>query len=172
MPLLTLATLSGDYSLLAAASLQQRINQNILPVNYATDCATGVSNSRRAQIEAEASQATLGNLINLPKIGTCDVWGKQFSDNLRQEPASDIPILFASAEFDPRTPASDVQEFLNQGLFSHGQSLLIKGVSHDFNLDAQSSVIFADTVADFFNGDSIGVDVIESAFKFVVAPPQ
>ncbi len=172
LPLLTLATLSGDYSLLAAASVQQRINQKILPVNYATDCATGVSNSRRAQIEAESPRTTLGNLINLPKIGTCDVWGKQFSDGLRQEPASDIPILFASAELDPRTPARDVQEFLNQGLFPNGQSILIKGVSHDFNLDAQSSVIFADTVADFFNGDFVGLDVIKSTFNFVVAPPQ
>ncbi len=123
------AMLAGDYSALARWTLRQRFPAPVNLMHVAMDCASGASAERLARIHREAGEAILGDAINFPIAGLCDLPGlPHLPDSFRAPLESDVPALLIAGTFDGRTPVANAEEV------SHGMPnavvLVIDKASH------------------------------------------
>jgi pimeloyl-ACP methyl ester carboxylesterase len=102
-------------------------------MTYAMHVASGVSDQRKAQIQAQTSGAIFGDAINwgigdgafVTALDIPDL-GKRF----RQPFRSSVPVLLISATLDGRTSESDARAVGRQ--FQDAFYVTIDGASHDF----------------------------------------
>ncbi len=76
-----------------------------------TDCASGVSARRLAQIRSEESSSILGRFTNDPFPDICRAVGSpDLGDDYRSPIVSDVPVLFISGTLDSNTPPFQAEE--------------------------------------------------------------
>jgi len=108
----------------------RQVGAGLSAMNLAMDCASGVSATRRARIEAEAATSLFGDVANdiyslwCPVLGDVDL-GAVF----RAPIASDVPTLFVSGTLDCKTPPFQAEE-LRWG-FPRGQTLTVVNAGHE-----------------------------------------
>lgn len=122
-------------------------------MSYMMDCASGVTATRREQIEREAPTATLGVLMNDPFPGVCDAWkAPDLGDTFRSPVVSDIPVLFISGTLDARTPVEQAEEY--RRWLRNSQHVILDGAVHGDPLFLGSPRI-RDVMLEFMLGRSL-----------------
>ncbi|WP_273146402.1 alpha/beta fold hydrolase [Oceanicaulis alexandrii] len=77
---------------------------SLSPMSTAMDLASGITDARLAQVEAEAQTALLGAYLNFPMPQLNRLWdGLDLGDGFRAAPQGDTPILLLSGTLDGRT---------------------------------------------------------------------
>jgi pimeloyl-ACP methyl ester carboxylesterase len=97
---------------------------------YCTDCASGASPARRAQVKAEAPKALLGDVANLSYPDVCDAWNvRELDDIFHRGPIHcSVPTLFISGTLDARTPPTQAENARKE--FKTSFHLRIEGATH------------------------------------------
>lgn len=123
------------------------------------DCYSGISPTRRRQIEREAKATLLGDVMDLPHPYVCDAWGSpDLGEEFRQSSAnSRLPVLFISGTFDVRTPVSNAEE-VRRG-FPNSEHLIIEGAVHSDPLFLSSPKI-KDAMLEFMKGQKLSTTKI------------
>jgi pimeloyl-ACP methyl ester carboxylesterase len=123
------------------------------------DCYSGVSPARRKQIQREAKQTLLGDVMDLPQPDICDAWGNpDLGEAFRSPVKSKIPVLFISGTFDVRTPVSNAEE-VRRG-FPNSEHLIIEGAVHSDPLFLSSPKI-KEVMLEFMKGQKISATRIQ-----------
>jgi pimeloyl-ACP methyl ester carboxylesterase len=122
----------GDYSILKRF-VERRYNQfgaGISVMTLVTDISSGVSKSRKLQIQKEARTALLGDIVNFPISEMGDVFGNpDLGDEYRSPIKTDVPTLFVSGVLDNNTQpfqADDVRK-----TFKNSTHLVIDNAGHE-----------------------------------------
>jgi pimeloyl-ACP methyl ester carboxylesterase len=77
---------------------------SLSPMSMAMDMASGITDARLVQVEAEAQNALLGAYLNFPMPQLNRLWdGLDLGDGFRTTPQGDTPILLLSGTLDGRT---------------------------------------------------------------------
>jgi pimeloyl-ACP methyl ester carboxylesterase len=137
----------GEFSALGQWALANRAPRPINLMNLAIDCASYSSRDRLARIARESQSALLGDAINFPLPGICDIKNlPRLPDSFRDTFTSDAPVLLISGTFDGRTPVQNAVE-VGQGM-RRARMLVIDGASH--GLFREAAVTAA--LVEFFRG--------------------
>ncbi|MBX2803955.1 MAG: alpha/beta hydrolase [Myxococcales bacterium] len=160
----------GALDELAGRVAPHRFEPTFVPVNYLVDCQTAASAERLAAVHAEAEEAVLGRVFDLPKFGdgVCEPWGAPLGDDVRTEVVSDVPVLLVAGDLDPRTPTENAEQVL-EGL-SQGQLLPVHGVSHALQLDAEAEAAYRQAVLAFLDGQPLPVKAIDVPWDLAALP--
>ena len=128
----------------------------------ATDCATGSSDERRAQVAREATLALLGNARNmLFAPGICaEVGSPDLGPRYRTRIYSRTPALFLSGSLDPITPSFQAEE-VRWG-FPNGTHLVVENGFHESLVVPEVQ----DAVAAFFRGEDV------RGMRIALPPPR
>ena len=125
----------GDYSDLIRWTIPFRMPRPLNVMNLAMDCASFASTERLARVREQASATLLGDAMNFPLPGVCDVPGlPRLPDSFRAPVISAVPALLVTGTFDGRTPPPNA-EAVAKGL-SRATVLIIPGASHSLFRDA------------------------------------
>jgi pimeloyl-ACP methyl ester carboxylesterase len=156
LPALFYAMSKGDFST-AAQGWMSFISEGLSHLGsamaYMMDCYSGVSAARRREIEEEAKTCLLEDVIDLPHPYVCDAWGSpDLGDDFREDPRSNVPVLFISGTFDVRTPVSNAEE-VRRG-FPNSDHLIIEGAVHSDPLFLSSPLI-KEVMLEFLKGQKI-----------------
>lgn len=143
----------GDYSILKRF-VERRYNQfgaGISVMTLVTDISSGVSKSRKLQIQKEAKTALLGDVVNFPISELGDVFGNpDLGNEYRSSIKTDVPTLFVSGVLDNNTQpfqADDVRK-----TFKHSTHLVIDNAGHESMLvDSQVQ----QTMVQFLRGGDV-----------------
>jgi hypothetical protein len=120
---------------------------------FMMDCYSGISSERRRQIEREAKSALLGDVMDFPFPGVCEVWTKSdLGEKFRAPVKTNIPALFISGTLDVRTPPGNAEE-VRRG-FQNSAHLIIEGAVHSDPLFLSSPRI-KDVMLEFMKGQKI-----------------
>ncbi len=121
----------GDFSWLARTVLEFRRGWLGNAMTYMMDYASGCSGPRLIQIQSEASQTILGDLMNFPFPEICDAWGNpDLGPGFRSPIMSEVPVFFLSGTLDARTPTSNAEGVAQE--FPNSHHLLVEGAAHSF----------------------------------------
>lgn len=145
----------GDYSqaALSWARFVRGLRNAGSAMSSLMDCYSGVSPARRKQIQREATETLLGDVMDLPQPDICDAWGNpDLGETFRSPVKSKIPVLFISGTFDVRTPVSNAEE-VRRG-FPNSEHLIIEGAVHSDPLFISSPKI-KDVILEFMKGQKI-----------------
>lgn len=144
----------GDFSLAAQGWLNLSRSGSVgSAMAYMMDCASGLSNQRRKQIEREANTALLEDVMDFPFPDVCDAWDNPDAGAAFRAPAkSRIPALFISGTLDVRTPPTNAEE-VRKG-FPNSVHLIIDGAVHSDPLFLSSPQI-KDLMLEFMKGQKI-----------------
>ena len=124
------AMMTGDYGILARWTLRQRFPPPLNLMHVAMDCASAASADRLARIRREAPDALLGDAINFPVSGLCDLPGlPRLPDDFRAPLVTDTPVLLIAGTFDGRTPVQNVRSLART--MPAARILVVDGASHD-----------------------------------------
>lgn len=125
---------------------------------YMMDCASGISPSRRRQVEREAKTALLGDVMNFPFMAVCTAWGaSDLGESFRAPVKTKVPALFISGTFDVRTPPGNAEE-VRRG-FTNSIHLIIDGAVHSDPLFLSSPKI-KDVMLEFMKGQKVSTTKI------------
>lgn len=109
-PEMILALDRGDYSSLANGRLDARRLRLPDPMHYSMDCASGISEGRRARLRRDPATRLLGD-INFEYEALCDLWpAEDLGDSFRGKIISDIPTLIIHGTLDMSTPIENARE--------------------------------------------------------------
>lgn len=123
------AMLQGDYTVLGRWAFGDRLTKPTNLMNLAMDCASYASTQRLAMIRREADSTVVGDAINFPMPGLCEVPGlPRLPEAYRAPLRSKVPALLVSGTFDGRTPVQNAVE-VARGM-PNARSLVIEGASH------------------------------------------
>ena len=159
----------GDYSILKRF-VERRYNQfgaGLSVMTLVTDISSGVSKSRRVQIQKEAKTALLGDIVNFPISEMGDVFGNpDLGDAYRSPIKTDVPTLFVSGVLDNNTQpfqADDVRR-----TFKTTTHLIIDNAGHESMLtDPQVQ----QTMVEFLRGQDVSkVKIALPPLKFEPLP--
>lgn len=124
---------AGDLTDLARWAVARRSLPGLLPMAYVSDCASGASEARRAQIAREVPDSLMGAAFNLPFPEICDTWPHRDAGATYRAPvASPVPALFISGSLDGRTPLANARAVMRG--FPNGHELLLDPAGHDDDL--------------------------------------
>ncbi len=127
-PDLILAMYKGDYQLPAMASMGMRSIPAPHAMAKSMDFASGISKTRRAQLDKDPAREYLGD-INWDYTLLEDHWMvRDLGEPFRSTVQSDIPTLLVHGTWDTSTPLENAKEVLT-GL-SHGQLIEVVGGGH------------------------------------------
>ena len=119
----------GDWTALALAAVPYRLRDSASLMTLAMDCASGISEARRALIADESKRTLLGDAINLPFPEVCKgINVRDLGEDFRAPLQSDIPALLISGTLDGRTRPRQAEE-LRRGM-PNAQHLIIDGAGH------------------------------------------
>jgi len=158
-----------DYSILKRF-VERRYNQfgaGISVMTLVTDISSGVSKSRKRQIQKEARTALLGDIVNFPISEMGDVFGNpDLGDEYRSPIKTDVPTLFVSGVLDNNTQpfqADDVRK-----TFKNSTHLVIDNAGHESMLvDPQVQ----QTMVHFLRGQDVSkVKIALPPLKFEPLP--
>ncbi len=123
------AMLTGDYTALARGALRERFPAPLNLMHVAMDCASWASPGRLARIRREAPESVLGDAINFPLTGLCDLPGlPRLPDSFRAPLESEVPALLVAGTFDGRTPVANARQ-VSLGMPA-AELLIVEGASH------------------------------------------
>ncbi|MCA1606821.1 MAG: alpha/beta hydrolase [Acidobacteria bacterium] len=95
-----------------------------------TDISSGVSKSRKLQIQREAKTALLGDIVNFPISEMGDVFGNpDLGDEYRSPLKTDVPTLFVSGVLDNNTQPFQADEV--RKTFENSTHLVIDNAGHE-----------------------------------------
>ncbi len=116
-----------------------------------TDCASGVSPLRLAQIRAEEKRSILGAFTNYPYPEVCRAVGSpDLGDQYRSPILSDVPTLFISGTLDSNTPPFQAEE-VRWGL-TRGTHIVVDHAGHE---DTFLNRDVGRTVVEFLSGRDV-----------------
>ena len=159
----------GDYSILKRF-VERRYNQfsaGISVMTLVTDISSGVSKSRRRQIQKEAKTALLGDIVNFPISEMGDVFGNpDLGDEYRSPIKTDVPTLFVSGVLDNNTQPFQADEV--RKTFKNSTHLVIDNAGHESMLtDPQVQ----QTMVHFLRGQDVSkVKIALPPLKFAPLP--
>lgn len=144
----------GDYSQAALGWLNISRQGSVgSAMSYMMDCASSLSNERRAIIAREARTTLLGDVMDFPYPDVCTAWGSPDAGAaFRSAAKSTVPTLFISGTLDVRTPPSNAEE-VRKG-FPNSSHLIIEGAVHSDPLFLSSPRI-KDVMLEFMNGQRL-----------------
>jgi len=129
LPRLYYAMSRGDFSWLAEEVFRLRTGWIGNAMSYCMDCASGISPARMEQVQREAGQSLLEDVMDLPFPYVCSAWGNaDLGAQFRSPIATDVPVLFVSGSLDGRTPPENVLDILPG--FTRGQHIIVEGGTH------------------------------------------
>lgn len=144
----------GDTTLLAWF-VEKRWNQlrgGIPMLYFAMDCASGVSEERRARIEAEAREAILGNVMNDAYAAVCPAAGvPDLGEEFRAPLVSPVPVLFVSGTLDNNTPPFQAEQ-VRWGM-PNARHLIVANAGHE---DMLPNPEVQKAIAAFLRGENLG----------------
>lgn len=100
----------GDYSFIARGAVAVRQLGLNTPMHYMMDCASGISDARRARY-SQADALDIVGSINLEYETLCEVWDAedvQYGHHVRMD--SEIPTLLIHGTWDTSTPIENARE--------------------------------------------------------------
>jgi pimeloyl-ACP methyl ester carboxylesterase len=119
----------GNYTWLAEEVLRLRRGWIGNAMSYCMDCASGISPLRMDQVQLEAGQSLLEDVMDLPFPYVCSAWGQpDLGAQFRSPMITDVPVLFVSGSLDGRTPPENVED-IRSG-FSRSQHIIVQGGTH------------------------------------------
>jgi pimeloyl-ACP methyl ester carboxylesterase len=119
----------GNYTWLAEEVLRLRRGWIGNAMSYCMDCASGISPARIEQVQREATQSLLEDVMDLPFPYVCSAWGEpDLGAQFRSPITTDVPVLFVSGSLDGRTPPENVED-IRHG-FSRSQHVIVQGGTH------------------------------------------
>jgi pimeloyl-ACP methyl ester carboxylesterase len=123
------AMLGGDFTALAQWAVSYRRARPLQLMHLAMDCASYASPARLREIALEAPASVLGDAINFPLPGVCEVPGlPRLADDYRAAWTSQVRALLIAGTLDGRTP---VQNAVDVGSnLPRSRLLVIDGASH------------------------------------------
>jgi pimeloyl-ACP methyl ester carboxylesterase len=143
----------GDWMSLALAMATERFDTAPSMLSTAMDCASGISEGRRARIAEEAKWALLGDSVNLPFPEICaGVRVPDLGDAFRAPVVSDVPALLISGTLDGRTRPRQAEEF--RRMLPNATTLVIDGAGHSDPLYLSSPKIF-ESMKQFLRGEPV-----------------
>jgi pimeloyl-ACP methyl ester carboxylesterase len=93
------------------------------------DCASGLSDGRRARIKKEAAGTLLGDVTDLPFPDVCDAWvPNDLGPAFRGPLTSGVPALFVTGDIDGRTPTSNA-DLVRKG-FTRQHRIEVENAAH------------------------------------------
>jgi pimeloyl-ACP methyl ester carboxylesterase len=125
---------------LVQEAAEEIIEERTAPIgsamSFATDCASGASPQRLAQIERETRLGMLAHL-DFPIPDVCPAWKvPELPPRDRTLVHSEVPTLFISGTLDGRTPPGNAEE-VRRG-FPNSRHILIEGGGHGNDLFVSS----------------------------------
>lgn len=123
----------------------------------AMDRASGITESRLAQVDKEAKNSLLGAYLNFPMpqiLGELEYI--DLGDNFREKPESSIPTLVLTGSLDGRTYPPSQREAIS-GL-TNATHVIVKGAGHNLFM---SSPAVEETMAMFLSGQAVTMTTIE-----------
>jgi pimeloyl-ACP methyl ester carboxylesterase len=159
----------GDYSVLKRF-VERRYNQFSAGISIMTlvmDISSGVSKSRRAQIQKEAPAALLGDIPNFPISEMGDVFGNpDLGDEFRSAIKTDVTTLFVSGVLDNNTQPFQADEV--RKTFRNSTHIVIDNAGHESMLtDPQVQ----QTMVQFLRGEDVSkVKISLPPLKFQKLP--
>ena len=160
LPARYFAMAHGDFSWLARTVLEFRRGWLGNAMTYMMDCASGCSGPHLIQIQHEASQTTLEDLINFPFPDICASWGNpDLGPNFRSPILSEVPVFFLSGTLDARTPISNAEEVARG--FPNSHHLIVEGAAHSF-VECLGMPTIRETLITFLMGDPVTPSAAES----------
>lgn len=122
----------GDYSVLKRF-VERRYNQfgaGISIMTLVMDISSGVSKSRKLQIQKEAKTALLGDIVNFPISEMGDVFGNPDLGNTYRSPIrTNVPTLFVSGVLDNNTQPFQADEV--RKTFRSSTHIIIDNAGHE-----------------------------------------
>jgi pimeloyl-ACP methyl ester carboxylesterase len=119
----------GNYTWLAEEVLRLRRGWIGNAMSYCMDCASGISPARIEQVQREATQSLLEDIMDLPFPYVCSAWGQpDLGAQFRSPITTDVPVLFVSGSLDGRTPPENVED-IRHG-FTRSQHIIVQGGTH------------------------------------------
>ena len=116
-----------------------------------TDCASGISAQRLAQIRAEEPRSFFGRFTNDPFPDVCrSVGSPDLGDDYRSPIVSDVPVLFISGTLDSNTPPFQAEE-VRWGL-TRATHIIVDNAGHEdtfMNRDVGRAIM------EFLNGADV-----------------
>lgn len=115
------------------------------------DLASGISRSRRGEVDRQARTALVGDATNFPMPQLAGVAPElDLGDGFRREVRSSIPTLLFSGDLDPRTPLEE------QAVATAGLRRLTRVVVHNGGHDLfEADPAIADIIASFLKGSPV-----------------
>lgn len=149
----------GDWTALALAAAETRFGTAPSVMSVAMDCASGITEGRKAVIAHEAKRTLLGDAINLPFPEVCAAVNvPDLGDAFRSPVRSNVPALLISGTLDGRTRPRQAEEARHLGL-TNAQHLVIEGAGHSDPLFLSSPKIF-EAIKAFLRGEPLREKVI------------
>ena len=150
LPVALAAVLADGWAPIAPAVLELRRTQLTSGMSFSMDCASGATQTRLAQIAAEAPSTVLGDAMNFPFPEICQGWDvPDLGDGFRAPVTSDVPVLFVSGTIDGRTPPSNAMEVIAG--FPNGRALIIERAGHS---ELATSTETIDAIVRFLRGEA------------------
>jgi pimeloyl-ACP methyl ester carboxylesterase len=153
-PAMLLGIERGDPTLLGRY-VQKRYNQSLrrgaalMPV--VTDCSSGASPLRLAQIRAEEPGSVFGAFTNYPYPEICSAAGNPDLGEVHRGPFfSNIPTLFVSGTLDSNTPPYQAEE-VRWGM-TRGTHLIVENAGHEDTLPHPE---VQRTILEFLRGEDV-----------------
>lgn len=141
----------GDFTWLAQQAYARRTDINANLTYLTALCASGASDARRAQVEAEAPAMLLGDAINGIGFDLCiAVRDPDLGEAFRADVVTDVPTLFVVGTMDAFAPPANVDALIAG--FSNGQSLVVENGSHE--LLAEALPLIAPSLRQFMRADA------------------
>jgi pimeloyl-ACP methyl ester carboxylesterase len=117
----------------------------------ATDCASGVSAPRLAQIRAEGPGSVFGEVTNFPFPFICEgIGAPDTGEEMRLPISNDVPTLFVSGTLDSNTPPFQAEE-VRWGL-TRATHLVVENAGHE---DTQPNPAVQRAIFDFLAGQDV-----------------
>ena len=154
LPLMLRDADNGDFDLMADIVLAVRGELGTFKaMPLAMDVASGHTSQRRKLVDRQARASLFGDALNFPFPMLADGMGlADLGDAFRSPLQTDIPTLFVGGTLDGRTALTNVEALLPG--FSSGQTLVVRGASHDDELWLGHPGIAA-SIADFLAGREV-----------------
>jgi prolyl oligopeptidase len=161
----------GDWEPLAGLLLRQRKRWlgHVMP--YAVACSAGASETRRAQVAAQAKRSVVGRQLDSAVPEICSSLGVEpLEGSMRQSVRSGVPALIVSGTLDARTPVRNGDEILRH--LSRGVHLVVEGAGHGDDLLVSTPEIAVRSVA-FLRGQRVAPERLQALplEKRVPPPP-
>jgi pimeloyl-ACP methyl ester carboxylesterase len=121
----------NDFGFIAQELIRYRTGVGIkTAMAVMMECASGLSADREAQIREEAKETLLGDAVNFPYMGICEVFGSPDVGEASRGPlSSDVDVLFICGDLDSRGPIENAEELMKN--IPNSQLLLVANAAHD-----------------------------------------